>query len=92
MSTSSKISRKQSELICSCLSWPSLDKGAYVDLFYDLADVIRKGKEPDPSVGTKAKSISEDPPFQVRGVNMQVPRGSLVAIVGAVGCGKVRAA
>lgn len=28
------------------------------------------------------------PPFQVQGVNMVVPRGSLVAIVGAVGSGK----
>ena len=27
--------------------WPSVDSGSYVDLFYDLADVIRTGKEPE---------------------------------------------
>ena len=30
-----------------------------------------------------------DAPFQVRNITMQIPRGSLVAIVGAVGSGKV---
>jgi ATP-binding cassette subfamily C (CFTR/MRP) protein 1 len=29
-------------------------------------------------------------PFQMKGVNMKVERGTLVAIVGPVGCGKVR--
>lgn len=27
--------------------WPSVDGGSYVDLFYDVADVIRTGKEPE---------------------------------------------
>ena len=37
----------------------------------------------------KAAKLDDSPPFQVRNVNMLVPRGSLVAIVGAVGSGKV---
>ena len=49
----------------------------------------KKGKAT--AAAAAAKKPAEDaPPFQVRGVNMLVPRGSLVAIVGAVGSGKVR--
>jgi ATP-binding cassette subfamily C (CFTR/MRP) protein 1 len=46
-----------------------------------------KAKEEDaviPPSGEAAK------PFQMKGVNMKVERGTLVAIVGPVGCGKVR--
>ena len=35
--------------------------------------------------------LPDEPPFQVRDINMLVPRGSLIAIVGAVGSGKVGA-
>ncbi|KAI0342890.1 ABC protein [Trametopsis cervina] len=47
----------------------------------------KKGKDKDkePFAG---KDAPEDPPFQVRNVDMLVPKGSLVAIVGAVGSGK----
>ena len=46
----------------------------------------KKGKQP---ASSEKEAIMDDAPFQVRGVSMSVPRGSLVAIVGAVGSGKV---
>ncbi|KAI0091325.1 ABC protein [Irpex rosettiformis] len=47
-----------------------------------------KDKEPAKDVSAGMKSVSDEPPFQVRNIDMLVPRGSLVAIVGAVGSGK----
>lgn len=47
----------------------------------------KKGKAPIAAVDPKKGGDS--PPFQVRNVTMLIPRGSLVAIVGAVGSGKV---
>ena len=51
----------------------------------------KKGKGIAKDISAEVKDIHEDPPFQVRNIDMLVPRGSLVAIVGAVGSGKVRA-
>nr|CAD98883.1 ABC protein [Phanerodontia chrysosporium] len=48
-----------------------------------------KGKRGKGPAAAKAMDAKDDsPPFQVRSVTMLVPRGSLVAIVGAVGSGK----
>lgn len=50
----------------------------------------KKGKDKEPAVKDGAATPkAEGPPFQVRNVDMLIPRGSLVAIVGAVGSGKV---
>lgn len=46
----------------------------------------KKGKGP---VVADLPSVDDAPPFEMRDVNMQVARGTLVAIVGAVGSGKV---
>ena len=51
----------------------------------------KKGKGIAKDTSAEVKDVHEDPPFQVRNIDMLVPRGSLVAIVGAVGSGKVRA-
>lgn len=48
----------------------------------------KKGKAP--AEGIKDIISDDSPPFEMRNVSMLVPRGSLVAIVGAVGSGKVR--
>ena len=50
--------------------------------------LARKKKGKGPAVEAKIE-VDDSPPFQVRSVNMQIARGSLVAIVGAVGSGKV---
>ena len=47
----------------------------------------KKGKASVAAVGPK--QVDDAPPFQVRNITMLVPRGSLVAVVGAVGSGKV---
>ncbi|GJE88588.1 ABC transporter C family protein [Phanerochaete sordida] len=47
----------------------------------------KRGKGPAPAPVAVPKK-EDSPPFQVRNVTMLVPRGSLVAIVGAVGSGK----
>lgn len=47
----------------------------------------KKGKAP--AEGIKDIISDDSPPFEMRNVSMLVPRGSLVAIVGAVGSGKV---
>lgn len=55
----------------------------------------KKGKGPavTPTTGAgKQENVDDSPPFQIRDVTMRVPRGSLVAVVGAVGSGKVSAA
>lgn len=41
--------------------------------------------------GDVAPAPEQSAPFQVREVNMSVPRGTLAAVVGSVGSGKVRA-
>ncbi|KAI0694596.1 ABC protein [Cytidiella melzeri] len=49
----------------------------------------KKGKEKEPAPSAAApKDVLDDTPFQVRNIDMLVPRGSLVAIVGIVGSGK----
>ncbi len=49
------------------------------------AKTKKKGKDAD----AVEAEVEDSPPFQMRNVTMLVPRGSLVAIVGAVGSGKV---
>ena len=49
----------------------------------------KKGKGPANAGAPKAVPIDDTPPFQLKGVSMVVPRGSLVAVVGSVGSGKV---
>lgn len=51
----------------------------------------KKGKGPQAGAGKAVdpKKADDALPFQARNINMLVPRGSLVAIVGAVGSGKV---
>ncbi|KAJ3535552.1 hypothetical protein NM688_g6963 [Phlebia brevispora] len=47
----------------------------------------RKKKGKGPAI-VDTKVADDSPPFEMRNVNMQIPRGSLVAVVGAVGSGK----
>ena len=42
--------------------------------------------------GEDAVATDEEKPFELNGIKLDVPTGSFVAIVGRVGCGKVRAA
>jgi ATP-binding cassette, subfamily C (CFTR/MRP), member 1 len=49
----------------------------------------KKGKGPSTAAAQQTLKMDDSPPFQVRNVTMLVPRGSLVAVVGAVGSGKV---
>lgn len=49
----------------------------------------RKKKGKGPANDATATNIDEIPPFQLKDVTLLVPRGSLVAVVGPVGCGKV---
>lgn len=54
------------------------------------AQAKSKGKKGrGPAAAAEAVKVDDTPPFRVRDVTMLVPRGSLVAIVGAVGSGKV---
>jgi ATP-binding cassette, subfamily C (CFTR/MRP), member 1 len=48
-----------------------------------------KSKEKEPAGKATRDHVTDDQPFQARNIDMLVPRGSLVAIVGAVGSGKV---
>lgn len=49
----------------------------------------KKGKGPGAGKVVDPKAVDNSPPFQVRNINMLIPRGSLVAVVGTVGSGKV---
>lgn len=56
----------------------------------------RQKKQPAKYRGSLQTDVSEDgefkgisAPFRVKNINMSIPRGSLVAIVGSVGSGKV---
>ena len=52
--------------------------------------MARKKKGKGPATPGPAEAVVDSPPFQLRNVSMRVPRGSLVAVVGVVGSGKVR--
>ncbi|TDL26292.1 multidrug resistance-associated ABC transporter [Rickenella mellea] len=51
---------------------------------------IKKGDEvlPVTNEPTEEKKEPEEPPFALKGVRLQIPKGSFVAFVGRVGCGK----
>lgn len=50
-------------------------------------DALEKGSD---RAKEKSALLDADAPFQLQGLNMRIPRGKLVAVVGPVGCGKVR--
>lgn len=52
----------------------------------------KKGIEIPKVKGTLKPPVGTSKPFQMRGVNMSVQRGTLVAVVGPVGSGKVHPA
>jgi hypothetical protein len=50
---------------------------------------LNEGKESDPNPVSEPKEVKEEVPlFKLKHIDLRVPRGQLVAIVGAVGSGK----
>lgn len=50
----------------------------------------RKKGEPEPTVPTIEETSNDKAPFELSGIDILVPRGALVCIVGSVGSGKAR--
>lgn len=57
----------------------------------ELKEAKKKGLPPPPAPSNEDEDDKDDkPPFELRGINVAIPRGSLTCIVGTVGSGKVR--
>ncbi|TFK28166.1 ABC protein [Coprinopsis marcescibilis] len=58
------------------------------DASFEWEETVLKEDEPTETEKVKSKAVNHDTPFQLKGINVKIPRGSLTAIVGRVGSGK----
>ena len=64
------------------------EKAAEKKILRDVAKRKKKGIA-EPEVEVVEEKSNEKPPFELRDIDIVIPRGSLVCIVGSVGSGKV---